>query len=486
MTKIMNRNVKKLVIGLLVLALTACNFWQAEEEAMVELYLTGSGGARAIASNGLPYIEDTAIVIEATDVYTEEKTVRPYTKTSSGGLGFTLPVARRFIIKVKLYTVGGIWSGVTEYTVKPGHNALDLKINKKPSGFNKLLFSKNIAAPATCTLKSASKEICSGITPTNGSDGENPSFTVDNKGRIYLAGKSSIHRYTTEGNADGNLSAPTTNGYSFLSCDPVTGAVYNYYASTGTPRLRKLPEDFSDNPAIIGGTSPTSLAAITAYNNIIFTVEHDFAKYSASNFTGITLVAYEVEASPTLQLSNALQFDGSSDDLIKNLVKTSIGSPNPYHFSKDLYARSIYAKGNSLYILLCQKGFSGGGIGNGFDLRVTRGAILKVDYTVIPPIVGQPTKIKFTNAKVIGIGTAPAPTNGFPARSYYDNNFYNPVKIIGVDDEIIYIADDGKYMKMVSGTPTAVSVNRIASLNTLTGDLSFTDAPAGIKWSDGE
>ena len=57
--------------------------------------------------------------------------------------------------------------------------------------------------------------------------------------------------------------------------------------------------------------------------------------------------------------------------------------------------------------------------------------------------------------------------------------FYGPLKFIGFDDDVLYIADDGVTFEYLNKRPhIAANKNRIASFNTSTNSLSFVDTSA--------
>ena len=64
-----------------------------------------------------------------------------------------------------------------------------------------------------------------------------------------------------------------------------------------------------------------------------------------------------------------------------------------------------------------------------------------------------------------------------------ERNFYGPVKVIGFDEENLYIADDGIKFEYQKGKPRlTANKNRIAALKKEDDTLTFTDAPSGITW----
>ncbi|TWI76941.1 hypothetical protein [Treponema putidum] len=89
-------------------------------------------------------------------------------------------------------------------------------------------------------------------------------------------------------------------------------------------------------------------------------------------------------------------------------------------------------------------------------------------------MAGNHVKIGFSNS--VGFENRAVPA------SYYSENFYGAVKVIGFDDENIYIADDGfDAADTPAGSRIVKNRNRIATLNIATNALSFSDAgPA--KW----
>lgn len=72
--------------------------------------------------------------------------------------------------------------------------------------------------------------------------------------------------------------------------------------------------------------------------------------------------------------------------------------------------------------------------------------------------------------------------------SYYDNNFYGPVKFIGFDENFLYIADDGvSFAEISTGAVVKANNDRIAKFRFAdegpSGErLAFGNAPGGITW----
>lgn len=101
------------------------------------------------------------------------------------------------------------------------------------------------------------------------------------------------------------------------------------------------------------------------------------------------------------------------------------------------------------------------------------GGIVKYSYTV-DGTISNPVRIGIANEHT---------SDGNGIYQTEESNFYGPVKVVGFDEENLYIADDGVTFEYQKGKPRiTANKNRIATLNKGTNALTFNDAPSGITW----
>ena len=134
---------KKLITAVLMLSAVffSCNQAVNGEYATVVLDLAGSSsGGRAIDQNGLPYLKDTHITIEANG-RVGGAFVKDFPPEENRSVALRLIAGDTVHLRVKASNASGIWSGGTTFTVEEGTNAVSVKLNKTISGAQALTFS---------------------------------------------------------------------------------------------------------------------------------------------------------------------------------------------------------------------------------------------------------------------------------------------------------------------------------------------------------
>ena len=101
------------------------------------------------------------------------------------------------------------------------------------------------------------------------------------------------------------------------------------------------------------------------------------------------------------------------------------------------------------------------------------GGIVKYSYNPADGTISNPVRI--------GIADSHTAQNGIYPTD--ESNFYGPVKVIGFDEQNLYIADDGIKFEFQKGKPRlTANKNRIVALKKEDDTLTFTDAPSEITW----
>ncbi|WP_428770870.1 hypothetical protein V1L52_03240 [Treponema sp. HNW] len=432
--------------GIAVIALTAvsCNSAVKEEFGTVVLDF-GGGGTRAVGADGLPLLNDSRILIKGAGSLSG-----PFSKefSSAQGVSLSFPIGDEVTLRVSILTPSARWSSAPQsFTVEAGTNALSVKLSKKISGLNNLLFTQTKSGTSAhvydLTLHMDGKPINNVPESTRSEH----IFSRDSKGRLYVGYKANepgdpqkLVRYTSEGELDGH---PAQSAVDFLANDYTTGKMYG----ASVRHLMEIKEDLS-------------LARVTSgYDTGLFAVDNG-------------RVIYGSWGQKTLTLSKI----GST---AKNEIRSDKIAPYARHFgiaTGKWMIKDLFIRGNYLYILFSSVEESDS---DDDDAEPTLGAVLKWKLGTrsdgLPDIVGDPILIGKP------AGSLPIENQVLPS-SYYAKNFYGAVKVIGFDDENLYIADDGFDAAMTDAGPKIMANrNRIAILNMQTNELTFTDAgPA--KW----
>ncbi|UTC87115.1 hypothetical protein [Treponema denticola] len=428
------------ILMILVLMVSSCNLFLKEEYGELILSFDGTmpDGARALDSNGLPVLSSSPMKINIIreDGYT---ITRELGAEEPKSLVELVPIGEKIEIIVTAINPSGQWSGRAFHTVVSGQNHVRVLLNKNISGLKNLLFTQkktdDLSTPYNLTLYMNGKEInAPGST-------EEYSFARDSKGRLYVRYRPNdtyLARYTSEGKFfDRDMTS-----IDFLANDYTTGNMYGLFGST----INKIEENLTLTSPF--PTSP-SVSAPFAVDNGIFTWA-----YLAS---GKIRLWKDGMGSAVVQESFSAQAH-----------EYNLGTNDGFAI-KDIFIRNGY-----VYVLFAgvQSNISHG--------LYSLGAVLKWKIGT-NPASGNP---RFEGSPVVLGKSAGSPVieNGLLKNYDYSKNFYGAVKVIGFDEENIYIADDGFDAAYVDYAPHIVkNRNRIATLNIATNALSFSDAgPA--KW----
>ncbi|UTC97312.1 hypothetical protein E4N83_03225 [Treponema denticola] len=431
------------ILMILVLMVSSCNLFLKEEYGELILSFDGSlpDGARALDSNGLPILSSSRMKIDIirNDGYT---VTRELGAEEPKSLVELVPVGEKIEIIVTAINPSGQWSGRAFHTVVSGQNHVKVLLNKNISGLNNLLFTQtkiDDSGQDAYELKFyiGGKEI-------NAHDSEEEySFARDSKGRLYVrykAGDSYLVRYTSEGELDVHSTAPTT--IEFLANDYTTGKKYGLSGIT----INKIEENLTLTSPF--PTSPPVSAPFAADNGI---------------FTWASI------GSSVIRLwKDGMPLSGVQGSFSVQTHAYNLGTNDGFAI-KDIFIRNGY-----VYVLFAgvQSNISHG--------LYSLGAVLKWKIGT-DPANGNP---RFEGSPVVLGKSAGSPVieNGVLKNYDYSKNFYGAVKVIGFDEENIYIADDGFDAAYVDYAPHIVkNRNRIAALNIATNALSFSDA-GSAKW----
>jgi len=424
------------ILMILVLIVSSCNLFLKEEYGELVLSFDGTlpNGARALDSNGLPVLSSSPMKINIIreDGYT---ITRELGAEEPKSLVELVPVGEKIEIIVTAINPSGQWSGRAFHTVVSGQNHVKVLLNKNISGLNNLLFTQTkdlfSAPPYNLTLYMNGKEI-----NAHPSQSEY-SFGRDSLGRLYISvneGNAYIYRYTSEG----ELLDYAQRSISCFANDYTTGKIYGI---DGYGDVHKIQENLSLHPTPIATLSHYQGLAAIDDNRVAWTwmdapdsleIKVDALGGSSPSGTGAIHTHITITGCEESKV-NDLFIRGDYVYVLFNTVNESITSSDP-----------------NLYSL--------GGI---------------VRYN-INNLTAPPVKIGFSDSVNFEKGLL---------KNYdYSKNFYGAVKVIGFDEENIYIADDGfDAADTPAGARIVKNRNRIAALNIATNTLSFSDAgPA--KW----
>ncbi|UTY30901.1 hypothetical protein [Treponema putidum] len=427
------------ILMILVLIVSSCNLFLNEEYGELILSFDGTlpDGARALDSNGLPVLSSSRMKI---DIIKENgyTVTRELSAEEPKSLVELVPVGETIEIIVTAINPSGQWSGMASHTVVSGQNHVRVLLNKNVSGLNNLLFTQTVDVKLcfNLTLYMGGKEIMApGSKPPAQ---EKPySFARDSKGRLYVRYKDSnvwLVRYTSEGELDVHPAVTTT--IKFLANDYTTGKMYG----TDGANFVEIRDDLTPDP-VSGAPSVTEL----------FAVDNGRVAW-LSGSSG---------ASGNIKI-NAASLTGAShsDTQINSHINIAGCMPSEVN---DLFIRGDY-----VYVLFTTVNES---ITSSDPNLYSLGGIVRYN---INNLTAPPVKIGFSDSVSFENRAVPS--------SYYSKNFYGAIKVIGFDEENIYIADDGFDAAYFAESPRIVkNRNRIAALNMETNALSFLDERTA-KW----
>lgn len=454
----MKKNVILLFAAALLTAVlilqTSCNL-TAPEYGIVTLDFE-NGAARSIGANGLPNLSDSTMQIDITG-----NSIVPITKQLEQDepkvFSQFLPVGETIHIKVSIITPSATWAGFTDLTVESGDNEAAVKLNKVIASMWPVLFSVEGSGSTGYIFKLNMSGIPLEIAQS-GSGRDYLFFTRDGKGRLYAAYSDPpvvIRRYTSEGDYEKKLSLPVgVTAVDSFTTDLKTGKVYMSSGST----LYEI-DDNGNLMHVIG--SAGTIKASAAYNGYLFV-------YSSLPAGG-QLQMYRLTGTPPALVGTLPQ------DPLKDIIPIT-DDPAISHESGE--CQDMFAYGNKVYLVFT--------ISAPYDYDGSKafyGGVLECTYTEDGHI---------TESGRYGFGVMesykryPGP---YETRIYRFNGdapyerFYGARRIIGFEDGVLYIADDGAIFSSIQGAQGYTvypNINRIAKLDTRSGTLTFENTDA--KW----
>ena len=455
----MKKNVILLFAAALLTAVlilqTSCNL-TAPEYGIVTLDFE-NGAARSIGANGLPNLSDSTMQIDITG-----NSIVPITKQLEKDepkvFSQFLPVGETIHIKVSIITPSATWTGFTDLTVESGDNEAAVKLNKVIASMRPIPFSVNgSSAPYTFKLNM-------GGTPLeiaqSGSGRDYLFFTRDGKGRLYAAYSDPpvvIRRYTSEGDYEKKLSLPVgVTAVDSFTTDLKTGKVYMSSGST----LYEI-DDNGNLMHVIG--SAATIKASAAYNGYLFV-------YSSLPAGG-QLQMYRLTGTPPALVGTLPQ--DPLKDIIPITGDPSMGDPAITHKSGE--CQDMFAYGNKVYIVFT--------IDAPYDgSKAFYGGVLEYTYTENGHMT-ESGRYGFGRMKSYRkFGPSPQ-TAVYKFEGEPKDRFYGARRIIGFEDGVLYIADDGAIFSSIEGYQGYTvypNINRIAKLDTRSGTLTFENTDA--KW----
>lgn len=438
---------------------TSCNL-TAPEYGIVTLDFE-NGAARSIGANGLPNLSDSTMQIDITG-----NSIVPITKQLEKDepkvFSQFLPVGETIHIKVSIITPSATWAGFTDLTVESGDNEVAVKLNKVIASMRPVLFSAIQSAPTTpYTFK-----LNMGGTPLeiaqSGSGRDYLFFTRDGKGRLYAAYSDPpvvIRRYTSEGDYEKKLSLPVgVTAVDSFTTDLKTGKVY---MSSG---LTLYEIDDNGNLMHVIGSAGT-IKASAAYNGYLFV-------YSSLPAGG-QLQMYRLTGTTAAPIGTPVQ------DPLNNIIPITGDSAIPHESGQ---CQDMFAYGNKVYLVFT--------ISAPYDYDGSKafyGGVLEYTYTEDGRMT-ESGRYGFGGMESYKEYTGPYETRiyRFNGDAPYER-FYGARRIIGFEDGVLYIADDGAIFRSIQGVQgytVRANINRIAKLDTRSGTLTFenTDATWYREW----
>lgn len=424
------------ILMILVLIVSSCNLFLKEEYGELVLSFDGTmpDGARALDANGLPVLSSSPMKINIIreDGYT---ITRELGAEEPKSLVELVPVGEKIEIIVTAINPSGQWSGRASHTVVSGQNHVTVLLNKKISGLNNLLFTQtktsSASHPYNLTLYMNGKEIKA---PQSKFE---YSFGRDSLGRLCISVKdndSYIYRYTS----DGELVSYYIKNHFYFTCDYTMGKMYGLLGNS----LMEIKENLSDPFPSAATLNGCQGAAAIDNNRVVWLSKEggDPLKIKAQNLDG----------------------SHSSETEIKDHIKITD--------CKESEVKDMFIRGKYVYVLF--NTMNDELTGNSRNLY-SLGGIVRYN---INDLDEDPIKIGFEDDPDFD------DDDGVLEDYDYSKNFYGAVKVIGFDEENIYIADDGfDAADTPAGARIVKNRNRIAALNIATNALSFSDERTA-KW----
>ena len=418
--------------------------------------IAGNGVSRAVGSNGLPLLNNSQMTIKVTKDDGTSITEKHFAESAPKTMSLTLPVGEKIVVKVIVKNVSARWSGEESHEVTSGTNTVSVKLKKAAVALNDLLFGTNKPHGShsggvndyTFTLKIGSTEVKKEHIKYH-------NFCRDNKGRTYLAYNTgnqwNIERYTSEGDKE-EKNFHSIMGVSplLLTSDHATGAVYLVAKDGLNMKLYRINET-GGSPIELTGASLGYLTGYAVYNNVLIA--------SGYGMVGPELKIYRITEDTVSEITLSAQPNLRED------TKITLGEAAGWVHGT---INDLYMTADTLYVLFSKYQT----ISDSFSL----GGIVKYSYSADDTTASISTPVR------IGIANAHT-SDGNGIYQTEESNFYGPVKVVGFDEENLYIADDGIKFEYQKGKPRITeNKNRIATLNKGTNALTFNDAPSGITW----
>lgn len=428
-----------------------------------------NGAARAIGANGLPELADSTMQIDITG-----SSIVPITKRLEKDepkiISERLPIGAAVTVTVSIITPSAIWTGSAGRTIDAGDNELAVKLNKIIASMRPVLFSaiqSAYAAPYTFKLNMSGTLL--EITQPGPNTPSNSFFcTRDGKGRLYAAYHDGyngfeIQRYTSEGSYDKQVDLTVISpavDVKGLTTDLKTGKVYVTEGGSiyeikddAAPPHTPKPQELTDS----GG----SYHAIAAYNGYLFAYE-SVVGGKRLRMRKLTADGLGVIPGPIPE---------TAQDPLKDIIRIT-GTPVITHQSGE--CQDMFAYGNKVYIVFT--------IGAPYDTmnKIFYGGVLEYTYTE-NGLMTESGRYGFGLMKKfieypLGTATVVYQFEGEPK-----DRFYGARRIIGFEDGVLYIADDGaifRSLELVNDYKLKENKNRIAKLDTRSGTLTFEDTDA--------
>lgn len=446
-----------LLLFTILILVISCSYNQ-ESYGTIALHFGSAGHARAIdPGNGLPYLHDTTLTITVRSLTrgTIEKTFAPDEEKS---LLLTMPVGEKITIRVKAATVSAFWTGSAEHTVTAGINTVNMRLNKQAAGLQNLFFSMTEDGTFSTSetrfrfaLSAGTKAIAEKHVLSL------PRWCRDNKGRLYLVYfyrendlQIDIVRYDAEGMNEQTIVSAVATRLGHFASDLVTGHVY-YSASSSS--LQKVDAD-SSSPVLTGygGMGPfATIDCIAAHNGQLFILG---AKMGENNQC---LCIYDIDDTAHSLMNET-----------KNIVKNKDGS---LVLPADSCYTDMLVKDGAVYFLWKEQLLPGVAAGPPF---YSKGKLVKCAYNKADKTIGPPQEFGETAEPQQG-DILPTP----------ETCFFGPLRFIGFEDDMLYIADDGIKIENRGGTAhVTANKNRIGAFNTAVNQLFFS--AADVIWEKDE
>ena len=423
-----------------------------------------NGAARAIGANGLPELADSTMQIDITG-----SSIVPITKRLEKDepkiIPERLPIGAAVTVTVSIITPSAIWTGSAGRTIDAGDNELAVKLNKIITSMRPLLFSVEGSNTIGYTFKLNMGGLRLTKTTPPSWMNHTPHFARDGRGRLYISYNEGslnykIDRYTAEGVFKDTINLTNYSGIGNLTTDLVTGYVYVVGPVGGVQRVHRIDND--GNVVLISGI-PADTIKIAAYNGYLFVYS------SLPAPPGRQLQMYRLTGTTAAPVGTPAQ------DPLKDIIPIT-EDPLITHQSGE--CQDMFAYGNKVYMVFT--------IGAPYDGSKTfYGGVLEYTYT---------ENGSMTESGRYGFGVmksyrefGPSQTAVYQFEGEPQDRFYGARRIIGFEDGILYIADDGAIFKSIQGYQGYTvypNINRIAALDTHSGTLTFenTDATWYRQW----